>query len=108
MEITFLVCTNRINLLILKQSSDRLVIVAKGFFKLPNLHRLIKQKKLGSRDFWCIANSALNKGKSPILPLFNRPEVLSSASDRAKLFAKNFSRNSNLGESGIISLCFHF
>ena len=27
-----------------KESSDRLVIVAKGFLKLPNLHMLIKQK----------------------------------------------------------------
>ena len=40
----FFVCTKRINLLNLKQSSDRLVIVAKGFLKLPNLHMLIKQK----------------------------------------------------------------
>ena len=44
MEITFFVCTNRINLLNLKQSSGRLVIVAKGFLKLPNLHTLLKQK----------------------------------------------------------------
>ena len=39
----------------------------------------IKSQKLGSRDFWQIANSVLNKGKSAIPPLFNRPEVLSSA-----------------------------
>ena len=51
----------------------------------------ITSQKLGSRDFWRIANSVLNKGKSAIPPLFNRPEVLSSASDKAKLFAKNFS-----------------
>ena len=68
---------------------------------------LLKQKspslprKLGSRDFWRIANSVLNKGKSAIPPLFNGPEVLSSASDKAKLFAKNFSKNSNLDDSGI-------
>ena len=36
--------TNRINLLNLKYCSDRLVIVAKGFLKLPNLHTLLKQK----------------------------------------------------------------
>ena len=42
MEITFFVRTKRINLLILKQSSDRLVLFAKGFLKLPNLHLLIK------------------------------------------------------------------
>ena len=33
--------------------------------------------------------------------LFNGPEVLSTASDKAKLFAKNFSKNSNLDDSGI-------
>ena len=50
----------------------------------------ITSQKLGSRDFWRIANSVLNKGKSAIPPLFNRLEVLSSASDKAKLFTKNF------------------
>ena len=58
-------------------------------------------QKLGSRNFWRIANSFLNKGKSVIPPLFHGPEVLSSASDKAKLFAKNFSKNSNLDDSGI-------
>ena len=61
----------------------------------------IISQKLGSRDFWRIANSVLNKGKSAIPPLFNGPEVLSSASDKAKLFAKNFSKNSNLDDFGI-------
>ena len=56
---------------------------------------------LGCRDFWRIANSVLNKGKSAIPPLFNGPEVLFSASDKAKLFAGNFSMNSNLDDSGI-------
>ena len=61
----------------------------------------ITSQKLGSQDFWRIANSVLNKGKSVIPPLFNGPEVLSSASDKAKLFTKNFSKNSNLDDSGI-------
>ena len=61
----------------------------------------ITSQKLGSRDFWRIANSVLNKGKSSIPPLFNGPEVLSSASDKVKLFAENFSKNSNLDDSGI-------
>ena len=61
----------------------------------------ITSQKLGSWDFWQIANSVLNKGKSAIPPLFNGPEVLSSVSDKAKLFAKNFSKNSNLDDSGI-------
>ena len=50
----------------------------------------ITSQKLGSQDFWPIANSVLNKGKSAIPPLFNGPVVLPSASDKAKLFAKNF------------------
>ena len=33
--------------------------------------------------------------------LFNGPGVMSSASNKAELFAKNFSRNSNLNDSGI-------
>ena len=61
----------------------------------------ITSQKLGSRDFWQIANSILNKGKSAIHPLLNGPEVLSSVFDKAKLFAKNFSKNSNLDDSGI-------
>ena len=61
----------------------------------------ITSQKLGSWDLWRIANSVFNKGKSAIPPLFNGPQVLSSASDKAKLFAKNFSKNSNLDDSGI-------
>ena len=61
----------------------------------------ITSQKLDSRDFWQIASSVLNKGESAIHPLFNGPEVLSSASDKAKLFAENFSKNSNLHDSGI-------
>ena len=109
-EITF-VCTNRISLLNQSESSDRLVIVAEGFLKLPNLHMLLKREsitsqKLGSHDFWRIANSFLNKDESDLSPLFNGPEVLSSPSDKAKLFAKNFSENSNLDDSGNSLLVF--
>ena len=45
---TFFVCTKRRNLLVLKYSSNRLVIVAKGFLKLPNLHMVIKQESINS------------------------------------------------------------
>ena len=107
LEIYLFVCTNRVNLLNLKWSSGRLVMVAKGFLKLPNLHILIKQEsitsqKLGSH-FWWIANSVHIKGKYAILPLFNGLELLSSASDKAILFARNFSNNSNFDDS-VISL----
>ena len=61
----------------------------------------ITSQKLGSWNFWRIANSVLDKGKSAITPLFNALEVLCSLSDKAILFAKNFSKNSNLDDSGI-------
>ena len=63
----------------------------------------ITSQKLGSRDFWQIANSVINKGKSAIPLLFDGPEVLFSASDKAKLFAENFSMIFNLDDS-VISL----
>ena len=78
------------------------MIVAKGLFKLPNLHTKTKEsiisEKHGSRDFWQIANSVLNKGKSAKPSLVKGLEVLSSVSDQAKLFAKTFS---NCDDSGI-------
>ena len=68
----------------------------------------ITSQKLGFCDFWQIANSVFNKGKSAIPSLFNEPEVLSSASDKAKLFAENFSLNSNLDDSGVSLPVFPF
>ena len=61
----------------------------------------ITSHKTGSCDFWRIANSVLNKGKSAILPVYKGPEVLSFAYDKTKLLAENFSKNSNLDEVGI-------
>ena len=54
-----------------------------------------------SNGFPSIANSLLKKGKSATPRLFIGLEVLSSASDKAKLFAKNFSKSSSLDDSGI-------
>ena len=62
---------------------------------------MITFRKLGSSDFWQIGNNVLNKGKSAIPPQFNGLVVLPSASDKANLFAENFSKNSNLDDSGI-------
>ena len=56
---------------------------------------------LFSNGFPSIANSLLKKGKSATPRLFIGLEVLSSASVKAKLFAKNFSKSSNLDDSGI-------
>ena len=44
------------------------------------------------QDLWQIANSVLCKGESAIPPLFNSLEVLSSATDKAKLFAEHLSK----------------
>ena len=74
------------------QASNRCKTVLEAA-KLPyaaKTKKSITSQKLGSRDFLRIANSVLNRGKSAIPPLFSGPEVLSSASDREKLFAKNF------------------
>ena len=45
--------------------------------------------------------NVLSKSKSAIPPLFIVPDVLSSASAKVKLFAKNSSSSSDLDESGI-------
>ena len=56
----------------------------------------VTSQKFGSQKFWRIANSVLNKGESAVSSLFNILGVLSSASGKAELFAKNFSKNSIL------------
>ena len=50
----------------------------------------ITSQKPGSQVFWKIANSALNKDKFAIPPLFNGSEVLSSASNKANCLLKTF------------------
>ena len=59
------------------------------------------KESINSQKYWRIVNSVLEKGKSNIPLLFKVPEVLSSASDKAKLFAKNFSINSHLDDWSI-------
>ena len=57
--------------------------------------------KTWSPDLCQIANSVLSKDKAPIPSLFDGLEVLSFASDKVKLFVRNFSKNFNLYDSGI-------
>ena len=66
----------------------------------------ITSQKLSSQDFWQIASSVQNKRKSAISPLFNISLVLSSESDKAKLFAKICTKNSYLDDCGISLLVF--
>ena len=86
-----------------RQASNRFkrVLEAAKLAYATKTKESLTSQKLGSRDFWRFANSVLNKGKSAIPPLFNGLEILSSASDKAKLFAKNLSKNSNLDDSSI-------
>ena len=85
----------------------RLVIVAKGLCKLPNLQILLKQKSpllprnLALRTFGELL-IVFSTGINLLIPsIFNSSELLYSASDKGKLFAKNFSKNSNLENSSI-------
>ena len=77
------------------------VVEAAKLAYVNKIRESITCQKLGSHDFGRIADNVLNKRKSAIPPLFNDPVVLFSASDKAKLFAENFSMNSNLDDSGI-------
>ena len=71
---------------------------AKSYFAETTRDSITSQH-IGSRDFWRISNSILNRGKSAIPPLFNGPEVLTSSKDKANLFANKFSANSTLDDS---------
>ena len=62
----------------------------------------ISTQRLGSRDFWRIANSVLNRNTSYIPPLFHGPEILTSPQDKANLFADNFVSNSTVNDEGHI------
>ena len=88
-----------------KSSESKVRFGQARVLEAANLHMLLKEfitsQKLGSRDFWRIVNSVLNKDKSAIPYLFNGPKVFSTASDKAKLFAKNVFKNSSLDDSGI-------
>ena len=65
-----------------RQASNRCkrVLEAAKLAYATKTRKSITSRKLGSQDFWQIANSVLSKGKSAIPPLFNGLEVLSSAS----------------------------
>ena len=86
-----------------RQASNRCKrnLEAAKFAYATKTKAFITSQKLGFRNFWRIANSVLNKAKSAIPTLFNGPKVLSSAPDKAKLFAKTFFKKSNLDHSGI-------
>ena len=57
-----------------------------------------KRSQKGSYGIWWISNSFLKYSKPAIPPLFNGPELLSSASDKATLSVEIFSKYSNLDD----------
>ena len=61
---------------------------------------LVKMYFLVWKRVWVIFGARWPK-KIPLPTLFNGPKVFSSASDQEKLFSENFSKNSNLEDSGI-------
>ena len=65
------------------------------------------QISLISMVFSCLCCCHINKGKFAMLPLFNRLEVLHSASDKPKLIANNLSRSSYLDDAGCSLPVFH-
>ena len=76
----------------------RLVIVVKGFLKLPNLLMLMKQN-LADVTF----GGLLLVFSTSIPSLFNGLEVLPSASDKVNLLPENVSKNSS-DDSGFFYL----
>ena len=60
------------------QASNRCkrVLEAAKLAHATKTKKSITSQKLGSRDFWRIANSVLNKGKSAIPPLFKQNYLL--------------------------------
>ena len=85
-----------------RQGSNR----CKRFLKLPNLHMLMRQKNpslarnLALRTFGELP-VVLSTKVNLLYLLFSGLEVFSSASDEAKVFSENCSKNSNLDDSGI-------
>ena len=86
-----------------RQASDRYkrVFEAATHAYANEVKETFTSQKFGSCSFWRIPNSVLNKDKSAIPPLLNGLHVLSSASDKAKLFARNVSKKYNLDDSNI-------
>ena len=82
------------------------VIVAKGFLKLPNFSILMKKiyQKPGSCNVLQTVSSVLRESKSATPPLFNNPQTLPSASDKVKLFANNLTMNSNFDDFSFLWL----
>ena len=62
----------------------------------------IANQKLGSKDFWRIYNSVMNRGKSSI-PALNRDDssmMATTSAEKAELLSTQFAENSSLDDGG--------
>ena len=85
-----------------RQASNRCKSILEAA-KLPYANETkesITSQKLGSRDFCKLLIVFLTK-VNLLYFRYSTTQVLSSASDKAKLFDENFSKNSNIDDSGI-------
>ena len=92
--------TKEKNILILRKSSDRLVIIAKEFLKLPNFHMLIS-KRAHYFPETCLVLVTSGELLIVFSTKVNLLYLLCYVFVKEKLFAENFSMNSNLDDSGI-------
>ena len=95
-----------INLVCQRLSSDKLVIITKEYLNVTNVLMIIRQGRLSFfRSLALVTFDRLliefPRKTNVISPQFNRPELLSSASDKTNMFAETFSDKSNLDDSGI-------
>ena len=83
------------------QHSMQHEIGARAFSEMPRTVMLeISNERPETRGFWKISRKVWNCGKPSIPTLVNGPEVISSSSEKAKLFAANFAANSTLDDHG--------
>ena len=80
-------------------SVDRPLLKKTGQIKTVNL--IVIESSLTSRVMSQQSTDRHKHKQLAISSLFNGLELLSAASDKAKIFAENFSKNSNLNDSGI-------
>ena len=59
----------------------------------------ISDQTLGSKDFWRILNSVLNRGKSSVPPLVSGSQIIQSSKGKAEVFATMFAEHCRLSSA---------
>lgn len=60
---------------------------------VQSFHAKDENKRPSYCEFWKFTNPIVNRGKTSVSPIINGPEVITSSSDKAKLFVMNFASN---------------